>query len=154
MALPTSLSSLSPREAVADAMYRALLGLDTGDSAMFDASMTNDAVADMGMGGVMEGVEAINEGIFKRVGPMMTHHNISNVRVDVEDGADTASMSAYAIAQHKRPEEGLDPKAPHLTSGAIYYVDAVKHESEGVWKVKKWVMRLLWLDGDWAVMGR
>ncbi len=45
MAPPQLLSDLSPREAVADALYRAILGIDSSDRAMFESGCVTDETA-------------------------------------------------------------------------------------------------------------
>ena len=77
---------------------------------------------------------------------------ISNVRVDVKDGADTAFLTAYALAQHCPPGKGIEPDGPKLLVGSEYLVDLVKDEGDGLWKIKKWVLNVSWRQGDASVM--
>ena len=154
MAHPIVLSSLSPREAVTDALYRALAGLDLNDRELWDSAWVEGSAARFEMNDtVYDGKDTLDDNIFKPIGPLATHHNISNVRVDLRDGADTAYMTAYAIAQHYRAGEGLNPTTKHLISGAMYFMELVKNSSDGLWKMKKWVMKLIWLDGDGSIVG-
>ena len=83
---------------------------------------------------------------------MDTTHIISNVRVDIKDGASTASLTAKAIAQHCPPDKGGEPDSLYLMTGAMYFIDLVKNEGDGLWKAKKWVMKLIWRQGDRVAM--
>ncbi len=153
MATPIVLSSLSRREAIIDALYRIVLGLDTNDAAMFHSAMTQDMIFDLN-GTVLAGLDVVDEKILRPIGPMETTHTISNVRVDAKDGADTATMTAYAMAQHCRQGEGSDPAGKKLMTGGLYYFDLVEDKQDGLWKIKKWSVKLVWRDGDRSVMQR
>lgn len=59
MALPHKLSSLDPREAVTDARYRAINGIDQDDVALFDSALTGDATMYL-FGTVLEGLDALH----------------------------------------------------------------------------------------------
>lgn len=56
--LPIALSSLSVREAITDALYRGVIGLDTADVALFDSAFTDDASFDLNSN-VLDGRSAI-----------------------------------------------------------------------------------------------
>jgi hypothetical protein len=105
-------------------------------------------------GNVIKGLDAIRTQIFDVVGPMDTTHMISNVRVDVKDGASTASLAAYAMAQHCPPGRGTEPDGPKFTTGSTYSLNLVKDESDGLWKIKKFAMKVIWRQGDRSVMQR
>lgn len=79
---------------------------------------------------------------------------ISNVRVDVKDGADTASLTAYALAQHCPPGKGKEPDAPKYLVGGEYWIDLMRDEGDGLWKIKKWVLNVVWRQGDASLMQR
>ncbi|KAK4539607.1 hypothetical protein LTR36_010490 [Oleoguttula mirabilis] len=154
MAIPTALASLSPREAIADAMYRCIIGLDLNDWALFDSAWVQKSEASYDMPGLLAvtGLDAMKAKLFTHIGALVTQHSISNIRVDVKDGADTASLTAYGIAQHYRPGEGMDPTTKGLLTGAMYSIDVVKESGDDVWRVRKWSNRLLWLDGDRSIV--
>ena len=153
----TSLTGLTTREAISDALYRAVLGIDTNDLSLFKSAVVDlqEFSFQMNGGAEMKGEDAIMGGMFNFVGPMATTHSISNIRIEVKDDvATTASMTANAVARHQRQGTGEDPTAPHLTAGGIYTVDLVKDSSDGLWKMKKWVLNTIWRDGDASVMAR
>lgn len=79
---------------------------------------------------------------------------LSNIRVDVKEGADTASLVAYALAQHCPPGRGKEPDGPKYLTGGEYWIDLVRDESDGLWKIKKWVLDIVWRQGDASVMQR
>ena len=150
---PIALPGLTTREAIADALYRCVIGLDSNDQQLIESAWdTSNAffqIDDI----KMEGWQAINDNMIKTIGPMDTQHSISNIRVDVKDGANTAYMTAYSVAQHYRPGEGNKPDAPHLLAGSKYFIDVVKDASDGLWKVQNWRMNVIWRDGDNSVLG-
>lgn len=150
---PIALTGLSTREAVTDGLYRGILALDSNDQALFESAWVDspDTVFEMG-GKATRGIDAIKQFLLGFIGPLVTQHSISNVRVDVKDGADTAYLTAYAIAQHYRPGEGLDPQAPRLLSGASYAVDMVKDAGDGLWKAKVFRMKTIWIEGDPSIV--
>jgi hypothetical protein len=82
-----------------------------------------------------------------------TMHMVSNVRVDLKDGGSTASLTAYAQAQHCPPGRGREPDSPKFMTGGEYFVDLVK-ESDGLWKIKKWTMKAIWYQGDRSIIHR
>ncbi|KAK9364639.1 hypothetical protein V1509DRAFT_572598 [Lipomyces kononenkoae] len=154
MSLPHKLPGLTEREAVADALYRAILGFDNNDVSIFNSAfIEQDAVFDMS-GHVINGIDAIRTQILDLVGPMDTTHTVSNIRVDLKDGASTASLTAHAVAQHCPPGRGKEPDGPKFLSGSTYFIDLVKDESDGLWKIAKYAMKIIWTQGDASVMHR
>ncbi|RFU30231.1 hypothetical protein B7463_g6101, partial [Scytalidium lignicola] len=151
---PHSLSSLSQREAIIDTVYRALLGCDHHDTPIFNSAWAGeDVVFELhdDQKRVIPNLSLIRTHILDRVGPMDTTHNISMARVDVKDGADTASLTATSLAQHSPPGRGREPDGPKYTVGGQYSVDLVKDEA-GEWKIKKLVLNVIWTQGDASVM--
>jgi len=154
MSYPQTLTSLTPREAIADALYRAVLGCDRNDLAIFNSAFTQDITAEIrGEGGrSLQGLDDVRAYILGGVGPMDTTHSISNIRVDVKDGADTASLTAYALAQHCPPGRGQELDGPKLLVGGEYSIDLVRDDADGLWKMTKWVLDVVWRQGDRSVM--
>ncbi|KAK9364976.1 hypothetical protein V1509DRAFT_634657 [Lipomyces kononenkoae] len=153
MSLPHVLTYLTEREAVADALYRSIIGFDSYDVSMFDSAWVPDIIFDLN-GTVFNGPDAIRTHVLDLVGPMDTSHTVSNVRVDVKPGATTASLTAYALAQHCPPGKGTDPNGPKYLTSSRYFLDLVKDESDGLWKIKKFMMKVIWTQGDRSVMQR
>ena len=151
---PLSLASLTQREAIADAMYRALIGCDQNDIALFNSAWAGEEVVfeihddDKK---VMPGLSVIRKHVLDRVGPMDTTHNVSMVRVDVKDGADTAFLIATSLAQHSPPGRGREPDGPKYTVGGQYSIDLIKDDA-GEWKIKKCVLNVVWSQGDASLM--
>jgi SnoaL-like domain len=155
MAHPISLTNLSPREATTDALYRAIIGFDRNDISSFNSAFTEDVTMEIRPGNrVIKGLSTIRAQSLDQVGPMDTMHMISNVRVDVKPGADCASLTAYALAQHCPPGRGKELDGPKYLSAGEYSVDLVKDEGDGLWKIKKWVLDTIWRQGDASVMQR
>ena len=158
MSYPHTLASFTPREAIADAIYRAAIGFDRNDVSSFNSALTGeDASFEIHDGEKVtsvSGTSKLRDQVFAHVGPMDTSHMISNIRVDLKDGANTASLTAYALAQHCPPGRGKEQDGPKYLVGGEYWIDVVKDESDGLWKIKKWVLDVIWKQGDASVMQR
>jgi len=157
MSHPHTLTSLTPREAITDALYRALIGFDRNDIPIFNSAFAGEDVTfelHDGQKRIVNGLSTIRTLSLEQVGPMDTTHMISNVRVDFKDGADTASLTAYALAQHCPPGKGKEPDAPKYLVGGEYWIDLMRDEMDGQWKIKKWVLDVIWRQGDASVMPR
>ena len=152
MADMISLTSLSRREAVADALHRCVLGLDSDDRDLFEsACLTNESMIFIGGGFALEGWTAINE-VFERVFTLITTHVISNIRVQLKDGQDTAFLTAHAISYHVRPDDALKQEDTSYTAGSLYSINLVRDGDDGLWKIKRWEIKVLWTTGDKAVL--
>ena len=152
MADMISLTSLSRREAVADALHRCVLGLDSDDRDLFEsACLTNESMIFIGGGFALEGWTAINE-IFERVFTLITTHVVSNIRVQLKDGQDTAFLTAHAISYHVRPDDALKQEDTSYTAGSLYSINLVRDGDDGLWKIKRWEIKVLWTTGDKAVL--
>lgn len=152
MSFPITLHGATEREQIVDAIYRILAGIDTNDIKLYESGWASreSAVFDFN-GTVMTGLDAIHEGIFKKVGPLTTTHFVTNTRIDAVEGAKEAKVSCNAMAQHYRPSPEIDPKAERLLSGSMYFCDVVKG-NDGVWRVSRWTMKLLWMEGDLSIV--
>ncbi|THC98781.1 hypothetical protein EYZ11_001760 [Aspergillus tanneri] len=104
------------RDAIADALYRCVLGLDTGDSALFDSAFTSTATLSMN-GRVSEGLPAIHADCFDVIAKLDTTHFVTNIRINIADGGAKASMTASALGQHYRGGKGLQPDQTRLLAG-------------------------------------
>lgn len=157
MSRPHTLSSLSTREAITDALYRACIGLDRHDVSILDSAFAGEDVSIELRGDdtmTFDGLSNIHAQLLDHVGPMVTTHMVSNVRVDVTEGADTASLTAYALGQHCPPGKGKEPDAPKFLVCGEFWIDAVKDKGDGLWKIKKWILDIIWRQGDASVMER
>jgi hypothetical protein len=152
MADPVTLPALSPREAVADALHRCILGIDSNNRDLFESScLKNESMTVVAGPITIEGWTAISD-FFRKVFVLVTTHVTSNIRIELEDGADTASMTAHAIAYHVRPEEALKLEDTSYTAACLYFMDLVRDGNDGLWKIKKWEIKILWTTGDKAVL--
>lgn len=149
---------LTPREAAADAVYRLCQALDFNDKDLLRSAFVEDAVYDMkGISSEMpeqKGVENIVNGVLAHVGPMATSHNISNLRVKLDEKQDQAEVACYCIAQHFRSGEGHDPsKRDYLLYGTMYWADVVKtgDGEDALWKMRRFEIHLMWCEGDQSV---
>jgi hypothetical protein len=152
MATSTTLTGLTPREAITDALHRCVLGIDSNNRELFESSCLKDESMTVVAGPFnIEGWSAIND-FFAKLFTLVTTHTISNIRIEVNDDADTASMTAHAISYHVRPEEALTQEDTSYTASSLYDIDLVKDESDNLWKIKKWGIQVLWTTGERAVL--
>ncbi|KAI9934823.1 hypothetical protein ASPWEDRAFT_117101 [Aspergillus wentii DTO 134E9] len=149
--MTTALPSLSSREAIADALHRAVLAFDTADSALLESSLVPDAVFDLD-GYLMNGLDEISRQCYDKISKLDTTHFVSNVRINVVDGAPVASMTASVLSQHYRPGTGKVPGAEYYMAGSLYSIDVVRDDSEGLWKIKRWNMKIIWTMGEASVI--
>lgn len=153
---PIHLASLTPREAVIDALYRAAIACDEHDVELFDSAWAGeDVTAEFHDGEnekmVLPNLSMIRTYILHQVGPMDTTHSVSNARVVIDDGGDTAFLTATSLAQHCPPGTGKDPNGPKFLVGGKYSVNLIKDDT-GLWKIKKWVLNMVWKQGDPSIM--
>ena len=153
---PQILPSLSQREAIVDALYRAAIASDHHDTALFDSAWAGEDVSmeiHDGNKKVIPGLSLIRTHVLHKVGPMDTTHNISMVRVNHQDGANTAILTATSMAQHAPAGTGRDPNGTKYTVGGEYSVDLIRDDGDGLWKMKKLVLNVVWSTGDPSLMG-
>ena len=152
MATAYALTGLTPREAVADALHRCVLGLDRNDKDLFESACVKDETMTVAAGPVsLNGWETINA-YFQRVFACITTHIISNIRVEFKDGADTASMTAHAMSYHLKEDTASLPEDISYRAASLYDIDLVKDGKDGLWKIKKWDIKVLWTTGDIQVL--
>lgn len=150
-ALPAALPGLTTREAIIDAVYRCLNGVDIPDEALFLSAFTQDANFDLN-GHVTKGLAAIHGEIYPSISKLQTAHVMSNFRVAYDEGSSTAAVTATAIGPHYRPGDGLKGDAPGLLAGGLYYVECVQDGNDRQWKIKDYKVRTTWADGDWTIL--
>ncbi|KAK8040086.1 hypothetical protein PG993_008497 [Apiospora rasikravindrae] len=160
----THLAGLTPREAVADVIYRATAAFDLADAALLDSALTEDAVMTLGDRQRFAGRAAIRADCWAPVSRLDTVHVASNVRVrfhsaddnnEEYDAATTkkATVMANFQANHYRAGEGMKPDAKGFITGGTYLLECVRDESDGgLWKARSWVINLTWVLGDPSVM--
>ncbi|KAH8800183.1 hypothetical protein F5884DRAFT_685842 [Xylogone sp. PMI_703] len=152
MSLPITLTfAPGGREAIADAINRCVIGLDTADSALFRSAFTEDAIADLN-GTVMDGLDIIYSQCYERIAKLDTTHFITNIRVNADGGGCKASAMCSALAQHYRGGKGMEADTTGLLVGSLYWLDLVRDDKDGLWKIKTWKLKSIWSEGDWGVM--
>jgi hypothetical protein len=126
MADAAKLTALNPREAVVDALYRCVLGIDSNNRELFEsACLKNESMTLVAGPVTLNGWSGVSE-FFLLLSKVVTTHITSNVRVEVTDGADTASMTANAVAHHVLEEDALKPEDTSYTAYNLYAIDLVK----------------------------
>jgi hypothetical protein len=153
---PTRLHGASTREAIVDALYRAVMGIDLNDRPLLDSAFIKSRADAQFVfnGNEIQGMDNIMANVLDPVMPLDTTHAISNVRVDHKEGSNEGFVSAYSMAQHYPEGAGSKFEGKHLLTGCMYWVDVVKESGEEIWRVKRWAMKVVWMEGDQAVIGR
>jgi hypothetical protein len=144
---------LSIRDAITDPIYRAVLGVDTNNFDLVTSALHDSPTTSFEINGEQyQGIEAIKARVFDRIGPLDTTHTVSNVRIEMEDGAERASLTAHILAQHYRPGEGLLGDSKGVLVGGLYFVDLVRNPDDD-WRITTWKIKMIWKDGDESVIG-
>jgi hypothetical protein len=152
MANSIALTGLTPREAIADALHRCVLGMDSNDRKLFESACLKDESMTVIAGAfTIEGWASI-DGFFRKLFDLVTTHTISNVRIHLKDDAHMASMTAHAISYHVRSDDALKQEDTSYTASSLYDIDLVKDMNDGLWKIKKWGIQVLWTTGDRTVL--
>lgn len=147
--------ALSDRDAILDALYRSIIGLDTADKAMFESAWHKDATFAFDETTPVQGLDAILGSTFKYIGEALdTTHCVSNTRIDVKDGATTAVVTAHALAHHYRKGEGRNPTASGFLTGNTYSIDLSKDQGDGLWKMTRFHLQMRWCEGDPSIVGQ
>ncbi|KIW06829.1 uncharacterized protein PV09_02509 [Verruconis gallopava] len=155
---PISITGLSPRDAVIDALHRSILAIDSGDVALFQTCMFNSPETTFKIvgGRTVQGSKAIEEHMVNTILPLSTLHSVTNIRVSFPNSnpeeAKEARLTANAIAYHYRPEDAFKPEHLSFTTGGMYDIEMLKDESDGLWKAKTWTLKLNWTEGDRAAI--
>jgi hypothetical protein len=142
---------LSPREAVADALHRAVLGIDSNNQDLFSsACLQTEEMLWIGGGFHIAGWSAIKQ-LFDKLFTMVTTHTITNIRVDLEEGASEAHLTAHAVSYHIRPDDAFKEEDTSYTASSLYDIGLVRGE-DGAWRIKKWEAKVLWTKGDRSII--
>ncbi|KAH8803489.1 hypothetical protein F5884DRAFT_508341 [Xylogone sp. PMI_703] len=150
--LPAALSPpLNDRDAISDALYRCVLGFDTGDAALFDSAFALDASFSIN-GRLSEGLPAIHRDCFDVIAKLDTTHFITNIRINIIDNGSKASLTASALSQHYREGKGLEANETRLLAGSLYRIELVKAADDKLWKIQDLKMKSTWAEGDWGVL--
>ncbi|KAF4638021.1 hypothetical protein G7Y89_g44 [Cudoniella acicularis] len=136
------------REAIADAVYRAVLAFDHADEALLLTAVTEDIWTEM-PGISAKGIQELKTTVFDRVSKLTTTHFISNIRISIESGS-AATLTCSALAQHVRPGKEFEPGGNKFTSGGFYLCEVIRISD--LWKIKSWKANFTWVDGDPTVM--
>lgn len=152
--MPTHLSGLTPREAITDAIYRAVTAYDRADETLLRSSAVTDITFTLvGMGDPVSGIDNVIAGNFAHVSQMDTTHSLSEIRIDVAAGAHEARATLNAVAMHCSKGQGVVPGHKFYQVGSLYDLELVLDEKDGgIWKVKNWVLTPVWTSGDPSVM--
>src|SRR5689334_7863112 len=114
--MSTDLAQLAnDRYEIGDALHRYAFGLDHGDADSLASALTEDCVLDFRPADkklrlnipLLTGRQAILGSVLPLIGPLDTTHTAANLQIEITD--DTATLSAYLMAQHFMPRQGCRP---------------------------------------------
>ncbi|KAK2030067.1 hypothetical protein LX32DRAFT_587385 [Colletotrichum zoysiae] len=155
--MPVALQALTEREAINDALSQFLFGMDSNNTELFDSTHTEDArweLSGSSGGRVLEGLKAIHEECFDpTISKLDTTHMVTGTRIEIADNGSEAIMTAIFNAQHYAAGQGKVKGSMFFYTGGLYKVDFVKDTAGGLWKIKRFVTKCLWSEGDVRVMG-
>ena len=150
---PSTLADLLDRAAIADTLHRYAAGLDLNDADLLTSSLTEDAVVDLGPAMRRIGYdfpplaprETAVTTLIGAVGPLDTSHSITNIRATID--GDTATVLAYAQAQHFKPGLGSDPAVTRHALMMNRYTASMVRDGEQ-WRIRHLDIANAWFDGD------
>jgi hypothetical protein len=120
--------------------------LDTRDWGLLAEVFLDDATAELGDSGLLEGIDAITATCRAALSPLdASHHMVSNHEVAVE--GDAASHRCYVQAQHVR--RGVVGGRNLIIAG--HYEDRLARASGG-WRITHRSLIVTWTEGNSAVV--
>jgi len=146
----TDLAQLAnDRYEIADTLYRYAFGLDHGDADSLASALAEDCVLDFRPANkklhldfaVVTGRQAILDSVLPLLGPLDTSHSASNLQIEISD--DSATLSAYVMAQHFMPRQGSQP-------GSEYALLMNRYDCELVRDGQKWRFKRITIDNAWS----
>src|SRR3954453_11021768 len=148
--MSTDLAQLAnDRYEIADALHRYCFGLDHGDADSLGSALTEDCALDFRPAGkrlnldfpLITGRPAILDSILPLLGPLDTSHTASNIQIEVSD--DSATLSAFVMAQHFMPREGSKRGAEHALLMNRYDCELARDGA-------KWRLRRITISNVWS----
>lgn len=148
MSWPIRIEDLSPRDQVVDALNRVLAGLDDNNVELLESGAVDDEETSFVLGEkVVKGWTYLKGYFVSKIFSLATTHSMTNIRVHFQSET-SAKVTANAIAYHSKPENAFKPENQPYITGGIYFIDVVKDEKDGLWKFKRWELKLKFTQGD------
>ena len=137
---------------IADALHRYAFGLDHGDADSFASALAEDCVFDFRPAGkklhldfpLITGRQAILDSVLSLIGPLDTSHTASNLQIEI--GADSATLSAYVLSQHFMPREGSRRGSENALLMNRYDCELLRDGEK--WRFKRITIDNAWAQGD------
>src|SRR5437867_9879593 len=151
--MSTDLAQLAAdRYEIADALHRFAFGLDHGDSDSLSSALTEDCLLDFRPAGKklgldfpkLTGGQAIVDALIPLLGPLDTSHTVSNLQIEISE--DSATLYAYALAQHFMPREGCRPGSENALLMNRYDCELAREGQK--WRFKRMVIDNAWAQGN------
>ncbi|ORX33846.1 hypothetical protein BD324DRAFT_205702 [Kockovaella imperatae] len=150
--------NLSPREAITDAIYRAVTAIDSNDAELWATAASKDITFEFKPGDRALDYDALWAFVTNKFHAHFlvqdTTHITSNIRIFYTPGQTTARATFHSMNQHYNLGTGGDLGAPHFLVAGLSAVDLVQDTVDGVevWKFRKWVLNRSWVQGDFSVL--
>jgi hypothetical protein len=151
--MSTDLAQLAnDRYEIADALHRYCFGLDHGDADSLASALTEDCALDFRPAGkrlnldfpLINGREAILDTVLALIGPLDTSHSASNLQIEISD--DSATLTAFVMAQHFMPREGAKRGSENALLMNRYDCDVIRDGQK--WRLKSITISNAWAQGD------
>jgi hypothetical protein len=149
----TDLAQLAnDRYEIADALHRYCFGLDHGDADSLASALTEDCALDFRPAGkrlnldfpLINGRQAILESVLPLIGPLDTSHSATNLQIEISD--DSATLTAFVMAQHFMPREGAKRGSENALLMNRYDCDLIRDGQK--WRLKSITISNAWAQGD------
>jgi hypothetical protein len=146
----TDLAQLAAdRYEIADALHRFAFGIDHGAADSFASALSENCVLDFRPAGrklgldfpKLSGRQAIVDALVPLLGPLDTSHTASNLQIEIS--GDSATLSAYVMAQHFMPRQGS-------RRGSENALLMNRYDCELVRDGDKWRFTRITIDNAWA----
>ncbi|KAK2022291.1 hypothetical protein LX32DRAFT_630165 [Colletotrichum zoysiae] len=151
---------LTEHEAIVDTIHRLTESVDSGDAALLDSAIYEDAEWDVSgitflekNYGILRGKADIMNWQMTGPAPVLSTHMVTNVRTHVtvhDDGSKTATATAFVLAQHLpegTPHDKVSTWGKDLFFATNRFIAELKHDGER-WRVSSWALRTIWSVGD------
>jgi hypothetical protein len=140
------------RYEIADTLHRYAFGLDHNHPDSLASALSEDCVLDFRPAGkklhldfpLITGRQAILDSVLPLIGPLDTSHSATNLQIDVSD--DSATLSAYVMAQHFMPHQGSRRGAENALLMNRYHCELVRDARQ--WRFKRISIDNAWSQGD------
>jgi hypothetical protein len=133
---------VADKQAIRDLQNYYSYSIDAGDYDNLDDVFTVDVVADYGVAGFHEGVDAVKTTCRGALEPLTAVQHINGNHVAQINGDEATASCYFHVHQHREGTQGGD----HFEMGGRYD-DELERRPEG-WRINKRKITIIWSDGN------